>query len=79
MIEFCRPGQILVEIAPNAAESNNDHAWQPSFAAEVAKWTPTFPAHPLGGLVSALPIPFLIHETVSFLMFLLFDHFRKRT
>jgi hypothetical protein len=61
VIKFCKPGQILAEIAPNAAQSNGDHAWQPSFAAEIAKWTPSFPARPLGGLVSALPPLFLIH------------------
>jgi hypothetical protein len=61
VIEFCRPGQILAEIAPNAAVSDGDHAWGPSFAAEIAKWTPTFPARPLGGLVSVLHTPFLIH------------------
>jgi hypothetical protein len=37
VIKFCKPGQILAEIAPNAAQSNGDHAWQPSFAAEIAK------------------------------------------
>lgn len=70
MINFCRPGQILAEIASNAVESDGDHAWQLSFVTEIARWTTNFPVHPLQCLVSSLSI--LILETVTFLILLLF-------